>query len=552
MVVENVNGTELRFKNPGSLLLVVIAFAFWALGFLDLLGHTSAEPDVFGLYSLPFFLFLIFHGSATAVWIILFVNSNLLSRLGDQVTSIQGNTRFVLILLAGLGFALWVVFEWDRWARLPGLQLSVFGLVSLAILILLFAGWSENSGQQVWRKALGYPLMALVAVEIILQLTAWFGVLPSVSRLGGDFYPYERVYYSNGEILQNDFANRYGWYNPDIRMDANKKRILIVGGSYVQALQVPREQHVDVHLSERINDEDADAASQTEIVSIGLPSFGLTPFISGDYLNELPNLVRFDEMIIFYHLGDDFQSPVSTDNSLRYTIADTNELEVYPDDAQLRHDLTHYYLRGYMSFQLTETLRSNYLTPKVIASLARGNYVYPQSNDFDFPRLVGGVSDTYAVTEAGHAGIKATDIKIVPNGNNFMFAEGGDADRQDAIAFANSLLGNAQRIARENNITLRVVTVPMYPDAFYNTYQGNDWKPQVNGYDLFLPEQALVDIANEYEIPILPMGQYMLQDGLTVEQIQALYMPLGEGSLTPAGYKYYADAIYYALISDQK
>ena len=52
MVVERVDGTELRFKNPGRLLLVVFGFLFWAIGFIDLLGHTSAEPDVFGLLSI--------------------------------------------------------------------------------------------------------------------------------------------------------------------------------------------------------------------------------------------------------------------------------------------------------------------------------------------------------------------------------------------------------------------------------------------------------------------------------------------------------------------
>ena len=35
MVVENVDGTELKFKNPGRLLLVVIGFLFWAVGFID-------------------------------------------------------------------------------------------------------------------------------------------------------------------------------------------------------------------------------------------------------------------------------------------------------------------------------------------------------------------------------------------------------------------------------------------------------------------------------------------------------------------------------------
>jgi hypothetical protein len=552
MVVENINGTELRFKNPGRLLLVVIGFLFWGVGFLDLLGHTSAEPDVLGLYSLPFFVVILLYGSLFFVWVMLFFNANLLSRVVDGIRFIQKKTWLSLLILTGLFFVIWVIFEWDRWSRLPGLQFALFGLVMLAILIFVFAEWSEKKDEQVWRKFVAYPLFVLFAVELVLQVLAWFGLLPGNHTIGGDFYTYERVYY-NGESLRNDFANRYGWYYPDAALNDQNKRILLLGGSYVQGLQVQSEQQVSVYLTKLLNQTEPDV--QNEVVSIGMPGFGLAPFLYEDTMREMPANLKSNEIIVFYHLGDDFQSPVESQNSIRYTVTGAGTAAVNPEDARLQHDLTHYFLRGFISFQLVGTIRSNYLTPRVInswlASSNRDAGTVSAESGVEFPRRVGHVTDYYTIREPGHAAIKSTEQEILPQGNNFMFRQGPDDDRQDAVLIADNILGSAQEIARASGITLRLVTVPMFPEAFYRTVPPQSWEPELGEYDLFLPERDLVEIANRHDIPILPMGQFMLQNGLSAEDIQALYLPNEDGSFSSEGNEYFAEAIYTCFYSDQ-
>ena len=557
MVVENVNGTELRFKYPDRLLVVVIAFVFWGVGLLDLLGHSSADPDVFGLYSLPLFFLIIVYGSALLLWLALFFNSNLLSRVVDGIRYIQNRTWLVLTLLGGLAIGLWLIFEWDRWSRFPGLQFTAFGMTVLAVVILLFSNWKDGRNQW-WRRVIAYPLFFIFIIEAVFQVMAWFGLLPGLQTIGGDFVPYERIYY-NAEGLRNDYANRYGWYFSDFVLEDEGNRILILGGSYVQGLQVQPEQQINVVLSGIVNQGNNENETQTEFISIGLPGFGLSPFLYDDSMTEFPNTIMFDEMIVLFHLGDDFQSPIPSHNSIRYTVGETNEVEVDPEDARVRHDLTHYFLRGYMSFQLVETLRSNYLTPKVIAGLVKSREketkttgAVPGNGEYDFPRLVGFVNDSYTLTEPGHAGIKATERSVISEGNNFMFIRGGNADTDRAKVIADNMLGTAQEIARANNITLRVVTIPVFPDAFYNSYPAGNWEPEVGGYDLFLPEQALVEIALKYDISILPMGQYMLRNGLTVEEIRSLYLSNEQGSFSSRGHEYFAQAIYSCFYSNQE
>jgi hypothetical protein len=556
MAIENANGTEIRFKNPGQLLLVVIGFLLWAVGFIDLIGHTSAEPDVFGLYSLPFFIFIIVYGLSIAIWIVLFFNSRILSRVVDVVRYIQSRTWLALLLLVGLGVALWIILEWDRWSRLPGLQFAAFGLVILAALVLLFSNWRDSRNQQRWRRVVAYPLAVLVILEAIIQIVAWIGALPGIHAIGGDFVPYERIYY-NLEGSRNGRSNRYGWHFPDFKLNEEKRRVLVVGGSHLQALQVLPEQELSAHLSELITQNLAVGDTETEIVSIGLSGFGLSPFLFEDALSEIPDLLAYDEIVVLFHLGDDFQSPTPSHNSIAYTVGETYDASVRPSDARLRHDLTHYYLRGYMSFQLVETIRSNYLTPKVIPGLfhngngeTRTSEATPTDIAVDFSRLRGFVTDNYTLTEPGHAGIKSTDLETITQGNNFMFNQDGNDGRREALLIADSLLQTAQEITAAKDITLRVVTIPAFPETFYSTFHKDEWQPQIGEYDLFLPENALMEIASKHNIPILPMGQYILRDRLTVEEIRALYFYDNLGHFTPLGHEYFANAINACFYSD--
>ncbi len=553
MVVEKV-GNELRFKNPGSLLMIVLGFAFWGVGFLDLLGHKSADPDVFGLYSLPFFIMVVLYGLTISVWFALFFNSNLLTRVAEGIKSLQNNTSLAILTLLGLAVSLWLIFEWDRWSRLPMLQFAAFGLLTLASIIFLLANWIEKADQQKWRKIIAYPVAVLLVLEIVLQLLARYGTLPAVEKLGGHFYPYERIYQS-GKIVQNDFANRYGWYYLDNNLDTKQKHILMVGGSYVRGFEVQPEQQASAILTTLIDEGQTELSGNVDMIPIGLPGFGLSPFLFEDAMREMPTIVNADEMIVMFHLGDDFQSPARADNAIEYVLTETNETEVDPDDARIRHDLTHYYLRGYMSFQLVGTIRSNYLTPKVILALVNNSPVPQRSaflgdDEFDFSRVVGHVSASYTLTEPGHAGIKTTDLDVVSRGNNFMFTQGGNDDMRESVLIADNLLKRAQEIALERGLTLRVVTIPMYPDVFYQSFEGGNWQPEVSGYDLFLPERALVAIAQENGISILPMGQYMFEDKLTVEQIRELYLSGNAGAFTPAGHMYFAEAIYSCFYSN--
>lgn len=558
MVIETSDGKDLRFKNPGRLLFVVFAFIFWGVGLLDLLGHNSAEPDLFGLYSLPFFLFILIYVSTIGIWIYLFVNSEVLARVSEGIRYVQSKTGLALAAFITQMIAMWVILEWDRWSRLPGLQFAAFGFVVMAIGILLFSNWSDMNEGQWWRKLIAYPLLALVVVEVIIQIVAYFGLLPGTHMIGGDFTPYERIYY-NAEGFRNGFANRYGWTFPDYSLDDEKKRVLIVGGSYVQAMQVQPEQQMGAVLSDLINRGNEEGEVPTEVVSIGLPGFGPSPYLYDVFLSELmmePGPLVVDEIIVLFHLGDDFQTVSPVGDPIVYTVDDSGNASVAPEDARLRHDLTHYFMRGYLSFQIVETIRANYLTPKVVGGLLRSNDNTVQASvaadeAINFPRVQGKVTANLSLTEPDHAGIRSTDFSIIPYGNNFIFSTDADEEARESLIIANSILKTANEVASANNIMLRVVTIPAFPGAFFADFEAVNWESQIGEYDLFLPEKALMEGAEREGIPMLPMGQYMAGNNLTVEDIEQLYFANGQGPFTPQGHEYFANAIFECFFSDE-
>ena len=261
-----------------------------------------------------------------------------------------------------------------------------------------------------------------------------------------------------------------------------------------------------------------------------------------------------DEVIILFDLGDDFQSHSPASDEVVYTIDDDGELTMDRRSFRLRHDLSHYFLRGYYSFQFVETIYSHYLTPKVISSFAQSwsneaLATTTANGDLDFPRLKGYVTDRYTVTDLLHSGITATRLEKIPAGNNFMFSKEENDAAQKAVAIAASLLKLVQEFTTVKGYTLYVVTIPAFPKAFYTQYEANNWEPAIANYDLFLPERALNEMTQDESIPFLAMGQQMYEDELTVDEIKGLFYSDGQGHLTPAGHEYFAKTIFSCFFS---
>lgn len=142
------------------------------------------------------------------------------------------------------------------------------------------------------------------------------------------------------------------------------------------------------------------------------------------------------------------------------------------------------------------------------------------------------------------------DLVETPGWSNFLFEKDGGEEAEEAHQITRLLLQRFYDYTRERDIQLRLVTIPVFPEAFYQTFDAGTWSPELGDYDLFLPEQMLLEFAQENGIPMLATGRTMLADQVTTKEIQAFYYSNGTGHLTPQGHAYLAGAINACFYAD--
>src|SRR3989338_1764770 len=81
----------------------------------------------------------------------------------------------------------------------------------------------------------------LLAIELLLQITAFFGLLPGINIFS--FTPYARLYRTE-EGFSNSQANRFGWNSKEIEIKDDHYKIALIGDSFVHALQVHRKNNI--------------------------------------------------------------------------------------------------------------------------------------------------------------------------------------------------------------------------------------------------------------------------------------------------------------------
>jgi len=143
-------------------------------------------------------------------------------------------------------------------------------------------------------------------------------------------------------------------------------------------------------------------------------------------------------------------------------------------------------------------------------------------------------------------------IKEHTGKNNFVFEKKPSQQAETAMTVAMSLLKLSRDFARAKGVTYRIVTIPVFPKAFYRQAERNDWDPEIADYDLFLPERILRQFASDKNIHFLAMGQYMAEDKLTADEIQNLYFSDGLGHFTAVGHEYFARAVYNCFYADRQ
>lgn len=508
-------------------LVVVLALLFWVGGFVDLFTHTSNGGTIFGLYSPEFALAVLSYSVlGFGLWggLLFWPKGKGVALFKRAIAYIQDRAWLgigLLLVFAALIASMAVAA--DRWVRFPLLAVCMLLLAVTLTLTLLFARPLGRGPIQLWRKVAMAGVGAFLVVELGMQAAAFLGILPFENRSG--------LYTSNGRVyLRSDgqttfsLTNRYGWYYPDQKVDDSLRRVIVLGTSYVLGLPVQPEQNVGFQLQEQLED--------TQVFSFGFPDYGPGLFTDPRIASYIYPDFKPDEVVVMIHPANDLQAASAPTGEIPHhsLTADGNGVEpTSGEDALLRHNLQHLVIRGYEPLNPINVVQSHLFTLQLARKLLGLEYVYREVGDLGvmpvYPSNVDAADDTQPFGKASFA----FDTRHTPQS-------------KAAMAILTTQLKQLKQTLDAQNISMRLVTIPYFPAAFY-TQQGAGWSAHMGEYDALLPEAELGKFAQANNLPFLPMGDYMRQTGMTAEQIKALFFKDGTGHFTPEGHALFATAM---------
>lgn len=382
---------------------------------------------------------------------------------------------------------------------------------------LAFAGWRFSLKSKFNIFAV---LMSLVLVELLLQAAAWLGVLPAVhTKLKA---PYARVYWT-AEGRGNGIRNRDGWYYPAFDSKAPHK-IAFIGDSQIEAVEVLSTQNQAADLQTLLKQKSPDWAV------LGLGNHGSAPAHTIDVLEYAWRHFQPQEAILALSMGSDVTeaSPVLNNMPpeayLYYDLDADGQLVLNPGSvgARARFDRSLEFSHQPLLTTLPVIINSHCMILQLVDSLLDN-----------------------LKTRRRQAEIAAQNNGVQQNGfNSTAFAVDPSPEAQRALAVLLAELGQCKTVCDSHGMKMRLVTIPAFPRAFYDSQHGRNWTMRLGEYDYFGPERVVTDWARTNGILIVSMGEQIQQKKMDVDEIRSLYYSNGTGHLTVKGHALCAQTIY--------
>mgnify|MGYP006300357501 CR=1 FL=1 len=116
-----------------------------------------------------------------------------------------------------------------------------------------------------WRRRAAALLAGVLCAEFVLEFLGWLVCIPGINT--AEHMPYARVIWTQ-EGASSGMMNRHGWYSRSFRGET-EQRLVLIGDSFVEALQVDVDEHMGALLEAHLN-RNAPPARQTEVLELGL------------------------------------------------------------------------------------------------------------------------------------------------------------------------------------------------------------------------------------------------------------------------------------------
>lgn len=439
------------------------------------------------------------------------------------------------MVLFGASYLVWRRIQLGFLTPLDKLLIAGCCLAAVVLLLIIV------KGKRTWKLAALYLAIVGVVVETQLQIVAFIGALPSVNF--SEEIPYARVYWTK-EGFGNSWMNRFGWHYPEFELGRDSGRVALIGDSFIEALQVQPIQNIGVVLQDLLNKGAQKRSEQRLVIAMGKGGFGPAGYL--ELLKFARERYHVTDAIVFLSLGSAFKNALVEIESkngpqympsryVYYTLDPTGNLALHPESraaqALLRQQLQMNHaglLRNWAG-----TAKSNCMLFMVVNQLLQnvttGDVIFPKKRS-----IAGGLGP-------GMAGIE-----------DLAFDKNRPPLARKAMTIVQGLLEEYRQYAQREKMALMIVTIPWFPNCFFDTRDWTNWGFPPDKYDFLLPESELIDWCSKKDLPLLPMGHLMRDARVDVDLIRGLYYSNGSGHWTVSGHRYWAKTIYETFYRDQR
>jgi len=385
---------------------------------------------------------------------------------------------------------------------------SVCGLV--AALVGGVAWWGRQSAV----RALLFTLWTILAVELLLQGLTAVQLVPWLAMQ--ENAPWGRVYWSM-EGSRSGLMSRWGWHQRRVAFDDDAQRIVLVGDSFVEALQVNPRSNSAAQLEGLLATTGDDIRCQ--VMALGRSATG--PAHHRVHVQYALEHHAPDQLILLLFLGNDLADNLWTGDSGGFPGHGQMMLyDVDGDGTATLHGDSEIDPERYR-----QRLEANHeLGP---ASLARS--IMSQS------LLLGALQTLPRVLAVGPpTGPEQTGAGPPDAPPNPMAPQNID---QRALSLVRAMLSDIQQDCQAAGVRLRVYTLPPITPAFWARARGEDTASAPAG---FAEEQALATWAAPRQLELTPLGPRLLT--MPEDRIEALFFG-GAGHFTAEGHGWLAAEI---------
>lgn len=429
--------------------------------------------------------------------------------------------RVILIILIILEIGLSI-----NWVLVQQTKTVLFYLFSFGSVILLIM-ISLKVKHYLLNKVLTIIFIYLIITETVLELLGWMGWLPGINFSYP--IPYGRHYHTN-EASANGVMNRYGWYYPEITSD-DSNNIILIGDSYVEGGQIIKTNNIGKIVEQQM--VTSNPGRHCQVISLGYGGSG-----PAQYLELTKYSIKHfhpKAIVIFLFMGNDFSNVLESRKKSAFEYItylldqDKKNIKIHPESKfaiesfNNQLEVRHKNILLHVPFSIV----SNLMLPQVIRSISNG--ISSRNKKVSISNLSSRPESDFL------------NVGLEP----FVFKTDSFSIREKSILITEQLLLKCYKIAFENNIEFMVVTIPWFPNSFYDQSSA-DWVTKYDGFDLLLPEEELITWAQQNKVHFLAMGHYMKDKRLTPNQVKKIYLG-GTGHFSKFGHDYFGRVVAHEL-----